>query len=117
MTTPAFLRWCPQCQRATDNAPLPQMGSDGHRLRRLRAGTPDGFARRLYCLACSHIWCSLELPEDYVHELLDNAAVVEQLRRELAMARLLLAKDQQETDATKSTAKSGKSAIKLHRAA
>ncbi len=112
MKTPAFLRWCPQCQRATDNAPLPQMGSDGHRLRCLRRGSPHAFGRRLYCLECSHIWTSLELPEDYVNELLQSEKLVEEMRRELAMAKLLLAKDQRDK-----TAEVTEPAIKLHRAA
>ncbi len=114
MTTPGFLRWCPECQRATENAPLPQMATDGRQLCLLRAGAPQAYRRRLYCLSCSHIWTSVEVPEHFVHDLLSKDLELEQLRRELAMAKLLLAKDQQGSAAT---AKKKPQKLKLHRAA
>jgi hypothetical protein len=90
------------------------MSDDARRLRHLRSGAPQGFSRRLYCLACSHIWSSIELPEGYVHELLAKDRELEQLRRELAMARLLLAKDQQ---VAASPASEKKQSLRVRRAA
>lgn len=91
-------RWCPQCQQATDNAPLPEMASEEERLRPLRCGTSLAYCRRLYCLACGHVWTGLELPEQVVESLLARDGELERLRRELAMARLLLSKNQKTLD-------------------
>lgn len=84
------------------------MSDDSRRLRRIRPGAPEGYSRRLYCLACSQIWGSVELPEEYIHQLLGQSKEIEELRRELAMARLLLAKEQQPAEKSKSPRRSVK---------
>jgi hypothetical protein len=87
-------RWCPHCRRATLNAPLPQLADDLARLAALSpADDTQALRRRLYCLECRAIWDSLELPAEVVTELLAARDALEDARRQIAMLRLLSAKE------------------------
>ena len=75
-----------------DPADAPQVAEDQQMLRQLAdEGDPPGFLRRHYCLRCQLIWNSLQLPVDFVQELLGTREQVDQLQREIALLRYLLA--------------------------
>ncbi len=94
MHDPHALRWCPHCRRAALHAPLPQLAADEACLAALSpVDDTQVFRRRLYCLQCQGIWDSLELPADAVNELLAARDALEDARRQIAMLRLLSAKE------------------------
>ena len=96
MTDRDATRWCPHCRRATTNAPLPQMADDVALFDALPGSDePQGFRRRLYCLECTAIWESLELPREFVKDLLAARVALEEARRQIAMLRFLSAKERQ----------------------
>jgi hypothetical protein len=51
-----------------------------------------------YCDNCQTIWESVEAPAEMVNELLQTHEKLEDARRQLAMLRLLLARDRQPID-------------------
>jgi hypothetical protein len=93
--------WCPHCRRTTDNAPLPQLAADeaairpvaGDELRNLALGVPQGLARKHYCLDCRSIWESVQLPADFLRQLLDCRRQLGEQERELVALRFLLAQE------------------------
>lgn len=96
MTPTDATRWCPHCQRPTINAPLPQLADDVAMFGPL-PGTddPQAFRRRLYCTECTSIWDSLELPSEFVKSLLAARHALEEAQRQMAMLRLLAARQRQ----------------------
>jgi hypothetical protein len=89
---PNATRWCPHCRAATSNAPLPQLGDVGQRIRPLAdCRDPQGFRRQLYCTECGEIWSSIELPQDFITRLLADREALEDARRQIAVLRYYLA--------------------------
>jgi hypothetical protein len=73
---------------------LPQLAADeAHLVALSPLDELLAFRRRLYCLECGAIWDSLELPTEVVTELLAARDGLEDARRQIAMLRLLIAKD------------------------
>jgi hypothetical protein len=96
MTPSDATRWCPHCRQPTQNAPLPQLGDDVAMFGPL-PGTddPQAFRRKLYCTQCTTIWESLELPSEFVKSLLAARQLLEETQRQLAMLKLVAAKQRQ----------------------
>jgi hypothetical protein len=96
MTPPDATRWCPHCRRPTHNAPLPQLADDVAMFGPL-PGTddPQAFRRKLYCTECTAIWESLELPSEFIKGLLAARQALEESQRQIAMLKLLQAKQRQ----------------------
>lgn len=89
-------RWCPHCRKPTENAPLPQLAGDAARLAPLSPlDDAQAFHRKLYCLECRAIWEAVELPAEELAALLEARDQLEEARRQMAMLRLLLAKERQ----------------------
>jgi hypothetical protein len=59
------------------------------------AADPQGFFRRRYCLDCRSIWPSVELPVEFVERLLMSRVACEELRRDIARLKFLLAQQRQ----------------------
>ncbi len=57
----------------------------------LGAGQPQGFMRRHYCLRCQGIWQSVEVPATFLNELRSYGQRIEELHRQIAVLRFLLA--------------------------
>jgi hypothetical protein len=75
---------------------LPQLAEDVAMFDPLPgAGDPQAFRRKLYCLECTAIWDSLELPSEFVKSLLATRQALEQAQRQIAMLKLLAAKARQ----------------------
>ena len=105
MTQSDATRWCPHCRRPTQNAPLPQLSDDVAMFDPLPgAGGPQAFRRKLYCVECTSIWESLELPSEFVKSLLAMREALEQAQRQVAMLRLLAAKARQDEEKPAATA-------------
>jgi len=97
------LRWCPYCARPTPHALLPQLGSDEGMIHQLSSSAdPQGFFHRLYCLRCRAIWRSVELPVEFVEELLATRPKLEELKREITLLRFMAAHYRQELAAAQS---------------
>ena len=96
MTPTDATRWCPHCRRPTHNAPLPQLANDVAMFGPL-PGTadPQAFRRKLYCTECTAIWESLELPSEFIKSLLAARQSLEESQRQIAMLKLLQAKQRQ----------------------
>jgi hypothetical protein len=84
--------WCPHCAKPTRHAPLPQLASDEELIEQLSSSAdPRGLFRRHYCLACRGIWRSVQLPQEFVEQLLSFRPKIDDLKREIALLRFLLA--------------------------
>ncbi len=88
MENSAARRWCPQCQKLTQNAPLPLLATEAERLQQL-AEQARGVAHRYYCEECRAIWQAVEVPEKLLRDLLSSREENHQLRHQIAMLRLL----------------------------
>lgn len=93
------LRYCPHCAEPTQNAPLPQMASDAESLITLGTGQPPALRRGYYCLQCRGIWQSVEVPADYLDSLRDYGPRIEELQRQIAVLRFMLASLRQQQQA------------------
>jgi hypothetical protein len=92
------LRWCPECCRKTRNAPLPRLQEEADLIGPVALpGDPQGLRQRWYCVSCTSIWETIELPAAFVEQLLQHRDEVEHLKRQLALLRLLVAKSRRET--------------------
>jgi hypothetical protein len=96
MTPSDATRWCPHCRRPTQNAPLPQLAEDVALFGPLPGSDdPQAFRRKLYCTECTAIWESLELPSEFVKSLLAARQSLEESQRQIAMLKLLQARQRQ----------------------
>ena len=78
------------------NAPLPQLAEDDACLATISPlDDTRAFRRKLYCVECRSIWESLELPAQAVTDMLAARDELEAAQRQIAMLRLLIAKDRQ----------------------
>jgi hypothetical protein len=101
MTDAQATRWCPLCRRATVNAPLPQLAEDSAHLATISPlDETRAFRRKLYCVECRSIWESLELPAATIEDLLAARDELEAAQRQIAMLRLLIAKERQAQEQT-----------------
>lgn len=92
------LRWCPECCRKTRNAPVPRLQEEAERIGPVALDSdPQGLRQRWYCVSCTSIWETIELPAAFVARLLEHREEVEHLKRQLALLRLLVAKSRRET--------------------
>jgi hypothetical protein len=92
------VRWCPHCERLTHNvvtappmydAPLYDGAADDRpRVARLKR----------YCEQCGEVWASIEAPQMFLDDLLQVEGRLEDYRRQLAMVRLLLARNRHESE-------------------
>ena len=96
MTDSCSLRWCPQCRMATQHGVLPQLANDQAHLMPLSSQDDvEVFRRQLYCLSCRAIWEAVELPSATLRQLVAVRDELEDVRRQLAMLRLLAAQQRQ----------------------
>jgi hypothetical protein len=87
------VRWCPSCRRLTRNVVTAPPVYDA----RLSDAAPDDTPRvtrlKRYCENCGEVWESVEAPRVLFDDLLEVETRLEDYRRQLAMVRLLLARD------------------------
>ena len=95
--TQEVVRRCPHCGKRAPQALLPCPGgeADPHDL---EGASSAAHSRRYYCLQCRAIWQSLELPASQWEAALARAEQVEELQRQVAMLRFLLASLRQQQE-------------------
>ncbi|MBW3598862.1 MAG: hypothetical protein KY475_16505 [Planctomycetes bacterium] len=97
------VRWCPHCRRLTQNAIAAPPAYDA-RWSDDPAFESQRVARlKRYCGACGEIWEAVEAPASLMDDLLELPAQLEDARRQLAMLRLLLARDRQNAEESPAT--------------
>jgi hypothetical protein len=75
---------------------VPQVGGDEELIRQLSSSAdPRGFFGRYYCLGCRSLWRSVELPVEFLESLLACRPKLEELKREIARLRFVLANQRQ----------------------
>jgi hypothetical protein len=95
------LRWCPHCRRVTQNAlTSPPVYDAPWIVDQAASGEEPPRVARLkrYCAGCGEIWESVEAPISLLDELPQLQEKLEDARRQLAMLRLLLARDRHEEE-------------------
>lgn len=92
----AHVLWCPSCRRGTECAPLPQLEADEAYIHAVAPGGPRGFHRRHYCLECREIWDSVQVPVEYLQRLLEQVERTDDLDREVASLKFVLAQDRRQ---------------------
>ncbi len=104
MSSDAIVRWCPHCRKLTQNALTAPPVYDARLTEDPADETPRVCRLKRYCSDCGEIWDSVEAPVSVLNDLLQLPAKLEEARRQLAMLRLLLARDrhalEDETPAT-----------------
>lgn len=104
---------CPHCAKVTQNAfiPLPI----NHKAE-AEVGIVDslvvGFKQKLVCLECTATWEAVALPTTQMKQLLQAAQTLEEAKREIAMLKLLVAKDRRQNISDEPA-----TTLKIHRAA
>jgi hypothetical protein len=87
------VRWCPHCRRLTQNAVTAPPRYDAPLFDGAADDSPRVTRLKRYCEQCGEIWDSVEAPARLVDDLLEVETRLEDYRRQLAMVRLLLARD------------------------
>jgi hypothetical protein len=75
---------------------LPQLDAEEAYIQSIAPGGARGFHRRHYCLTCREIWDSVQVPVDYLQDLLAVVQQADDLRREIAGLKFLLAQDRRQ---------------------
>jgi hypothetical protein len=106
------LRWCPHCRSVTQNAlTSPPVCDAPWDLAPAGDAAPRVARLKRYCGACGEIWESVEAPAALLEDVVQLHEKLEDARRQLAMLRLLLARDRHEEE------HEGRQTIPLRRAA
>ncbi len=93
MSSAAIVRWCPHCRKLTQNALTAPPVYDAPLTDDPTAEAPRVCRLKRYCDDCGEIWESVEAPVAVLNDLLQLPAKLEEARKQLAMLRLLLARD------------------------
>jgi hypothetical protein len=92
------VRWCPHCRSLTQNALTAPPVCDARWSDDPADGAPRVARLKRYCERCGEIWESIEAPAALLDDLLQLPIKLEEARRQLAMLRLLLARDRHDAE-------------------
>lgn len=98
MSADFTVRWCPHCRNLTQNALTAPPVYDARLGDDPADDTPRVAQLKRYCERCGEIWESVEAPRTLVDELLQVQTRLDEAKRQLAMLRLLLARDRHDAD-------------------
>ena len=103
MSPEPAVRWCPHCRGLTQNALAAPPVYDA-RWSEDPADEDRRVARlRRYCSSCNQVWEAVEAPAELMDDILELPARLEEARRQLAMLRLLLARDRHDAEEAPAT--------------
>ena len=119
MTNNAVSSLCPHCAQVTSHtiapSPAPAEGDSGLQVAPETTAEPCllGFARvQLVCSGCENLWSAAVISADQLQQLKQAAQSLDEAKRQIAMLRLIMSKDQLER-----AEKSQRDVIKLREAA
>jgi hypothetical protein len=87
------IRWCPSCQRLTHNIVAAPAAYEVVLFDEAEVDAPRVTKLMRYCQGCGEVWASVEAPLTLLEDLLRAEEKLQESKRQLAMLRLLLARD------------------------
>jgi hypothetical protein len=92
------IRWCPHCQRLTHHVLAAPAVYDAVLFEGAAEDSPRVAKLKRYCEHCGEVWDAVEAPLSLLEELLHVEEKLHESKRQLAMLRLLLARERREAE-------------------